>query len=352
MRVEDAPNEKWLGGASLERSSKGETMKEAIMMKAAIAVDVGGTYLKLGLIHEEGRILTSLSIPTPVGEGADEILHKISDGVKQIAASSSAEGVEILGVGLGIPGYVLKDRGLVTQAVNLHWRDYPAKEKLQRLIPYPVFMDNDANLAALGEMWKGAGVGAKEMIMVTLGTGVGGGILIHGEIVSGVNGIGGEIGHMPVRLDGERCNCGRFGCLETESSATAMRRKAVEALQQGRESLLRKVYEERGRVTPRDMAEAASVGDSLALEIFDSAAYSLAFALGALINSLNPERILIGGGVSAAGELLMNPLRKHLERFALPEALEVLTLEIAKLGNDAGMIGGGYLVFQSVKSLS
>lgn len=318
-------------------------------MEKAFAIDVGGTYLKIGLISEEGRIESSLSVPTPVEEGDDAVIRKIAEGIQQIAAAEAVGEGRIAGVGLGIPGYVVKKRGIVTQAVNLYWRNYPAKERLEALIPYPVWMDNDANLAALGEMWKGSGVGAKEMIMVTLGTGVGGGILIHGEIVSGVNGIGGEIGHITVRPGGERCNCGRRGCLETESSATAMRRIATVALEAGRESSLRRVWQEKGRITPRDLTIAANGGDDLALEVFDSAAYYLALALGSLVNTLNPEKILIGGGVSAAGEMILSPLKKHLEQFALPEALQVLSIEIAKLGNDAGMFGAAALVFASSK---
>lgn len=318
-------------------------------MRKAIAVDVGGTYLKMGLISEEGKILSSLSLPTPVEEGGDAIIRKVAEGVTTIVGPEAVQGEEIIGVGLGIPGYVVKKTGMVMQAVNLHWKNYPAKAKLEELLPYPVWMDNDANLAALGEMWKGAGIGTKEMIMVTLGTGVGGGILVHGEIVGGVNGVGGEIGHITVRPDGVRCNCGKYGCLETESSATAMKRKAAEAMEAGRESSLRKVWDEKGRITPRDLAVAASEGDSLALEIFDSGAYYLAFALGSLINTLNPEKILIGGGVSAAGDFIMNPLKKHLKQFALPEALEVLSIELAQLGNDAGMLGAAALVFSSAK---
>lgn len=315
-------------------------------MRKAVAIDLGGTTIKFGLVNEMGEILHRLELPTPVKEGGDAIVHAMADGVYKLLNQYGAHKDEILGVGLGAPGYLDKEAGVVMRAPNLGWYRYPVKQKMEELLGLPVLADNDANLAAVGEAWKGAGEGARNLIMVTLGTGVGGGIIINGEVISGTNGIGGEIGHMVVNPKGIQCGCGLTGCLETESSATAIKRKVATAIEQGASSSLASLWKKEGHVSAKAVAEAAMNGDELALKVLDEVAYYMAFGLGSLINALNPEKILLGGGVSGSGDLLIQPLHTHLKGFALPEALEVLVIDIATLGNDAGMIGAAGQVFR------
>lgn len=321
------------------------------MSGLAVAVDVGGTSIKFGLVDQEGAILERLTLPTPVGSGEDAVVDAIAKGIAALIEQSSIEDTRVLGVGIGSPGYLDKEAGMVMLAPNIGWSYYPLKEKLEERMKFPVWIDNDANLAAVGERWKGAGQLAKHMIMVTLGTGVGGGIIVNGEIVSGVNGVGGEIGHITVNPNGALCGCKKFGCLETESSATAIKRKALLAVEQGQETTLQHVYREKGEISPRDVAEAAKLGDAISVQIYNEASYYLALALSGLANSLNPEKILIGGGVERAGEVLYQPLRQYFSRFTLPEAVKAVSIEPARLGNDAGMIGAAYMVLSQVAQL-
>jgi glucokinase len=223
------------------------------------------------------------------------------------------------------------------------------KDVLEVETSLPVVVDNDANIAAIGEMWKGAGNGAKDLICVTLGTGVGGGIIANGQVVRGTNGAGGEIGHMTsIAEGGAPCNCGKTGCLETIASATGIARIAKEKLAKGETtSVLQQIYKENGKVTAKDVFDAAKANDELALEIVDYVTFHLGLALANLANGLNPEKIVIGGGVSKAGDILVKHVRTHFDRFAFPRVAEGATIAIATLGNDAGVIGGAWLVKQA-----
>lgn len=314
------------------------------MGKKVIAVDVGGTSIKLGLVNVSGGIDSRLELPTLVGIGEDAIVKQIADGIESMIHSQAVARHDILGVGLGVPGLLDPSTGIVTMAPNIGWTDYPAKSKLEKLIQLPVYVDNDANCAALGERWLGAGEMAENMIMVTIGTGVGGGIIVHGKVVSGKQGIGGEIGHITIKPDGQMCGCGKMGCLETEASATAIRRKAIMYLEQGNKSALQIHWEQQQQVTPRQVVEAAQADDPLAVLIFDQVACDLALVLSGLTHALHPEKIIIGGGISYTGAPLFNPLRKYFKRFTLRAANHEHLIVSAKLGNDAGMIGAAFNV--------
>lgn len=318
------------------------------MAQLAVAVDLGGTSIKLGLVTLQGDIIAKRAIPTPTKRGDDAIVHAIAQGVEELIATD-VQGASVLGIGIGVPGFLDYAKGIVTLAPNIDWHDYPAQAKLTQKLRMPVALENDANCAALGERWRGAGRGVQSLVLTTIGTGVGGGIVIDGRIVRGKDGIGGELGHITVRPDGLLCGCGKHGCLETEASATAIRRKAMERLRLGEASLLQHLWKQHGDITPRQVVEAAQAGDALATTVFTEVAHTLALVLSNIAHTLNPEKILIGGGISHAGEPLFTPLRHYFDRYTLATANYPHMLAPATLGNDAGMLGAAYALFQSME---
>ncbi|TRY24055.1 ROK family glucokinase [Brevibacillus sp. LEMMJ03] len=312
-----------------------------------VGVDVGGTAIKMALLDNDGAILAKTQEPTPVADGEDSVLQKVADMAMDMLRRHGFAKEQVAGIGVGIPGPIDTANGVVHQAVNLHWkRPVRLRDKLQALTGLPVAVDNDANTAALGEMWRGAGQGAKDLVLITLGTGVGGGVILHGKVVNGINGVGGEIGHITmVPEGGPVCNCGKTGCLETYASATAIIREGRKAAQEGTSPLLAEALARHGDVKAKDVLEAAKAGDAAALAIADQAAFYLGLALSHLAITLNPAKFVIGGGVAAAGEFLFSRVRESFRRF-VPFSYVVESTEIlpATLGNDAGVIGAGWLI--------
>ncbi|WP_449536973.1 ROK family glucokinase [Ferdinandcohnia sp. Marseille-Q9671] len=309
-----------------------------------IGIDLGGTTVKLAFITQEGDIVTKWEIPTD--KSGDKIIPDIAKAIDSKMSDLQLSKAQFVGVGMGAPGPVNFEEGIVYKTTNLGWKEmYPLQSELEEKIGLRAVVDNDANVAAIGEMWKGAGDGAKDLLCVTLGTGVGGGIISNGEVVRGTNGAGGEIGHITsIPEGGALCGCGKTGCIETIGSATGIARLAVEAIQeQLAPSILRDLFEERGNVTAKDVFEAARKEDELAQKVIDTVTYHLGLALSHIANGLNPEKIVVGGGVSKAGEHLLQPLRKQFKRFAFPRVGDAAEITIATLGNDAGVIGAAYL---------
>ncbi len=312
--------------------------------KWLVGVDVGGTSIKMAFIKENGHILDKWSVPT---NNADNGKYIIKDIVQALEKSLKRHGLtkgDLAGIGVGVPGPVNYRKGTIGKSVNIGWPDhYPVQANLQRECGLPVFIDNDANCAALGEMWKGSGNGARDLIFVTLGTGVGGGVIVGGKLVRGVNGAAGEIGHITsVPKGGYPCNCGKNGCLETIASARGIVRLASEK---------RKIYAETGKKTllperfsAKDVLDSARSGDPLCLAVVDEVSFYLGLALANMGNVLNPEKIILGGGVSAAGEILLEHVKTYFERFAFLTVNNSTELTLASLGNDAGVIGAAFLV--------
>jgi glucokinase len=317
-----------------------------------VGVDVGGTAIKMALLSTEGEILRKLEEPTPVAEGEDKVIEKIARMITDILNHANVSNEQVAGVGLGVPGPVDTATGVVLQAVNLHWTSTPLKQKLERLTGLLVKVENDANCAALGEMWRGAGLGAKDMIMVTLGTGVGGGVILNGKVISGINGVGGEIGHITLNPQGgPPCNCGKTGCLETYASATAIIREGTRLAESGRSPLLADVLAQHGQLRAKDVFDAAHAGDEAAIAVIDEAAFYLGLALANLVNVLDPAKIVIGGGVSAAGDFLFSRIRQAFVRFLTFSFLaDTCQIVPAMLGNDAGVIGAGKLIHEHIAS--
>ncbi|MGG1628753.1 ROK family glucokinase [Rossellomorea sp. NRS-1567] len=315
--------------------------------KWLVGVDLGGTTTKIAFLNKYGELLHKWEIPTDKSENGKNIIVDIAKAIDKKLEDLDQSKDKLVGIGMGAPGPVDMAKGIIYEAVNLGWdKNTPLKDLLEMESGLSAVIDNDANCAALGEMWKGAGDGAKDIVCVTLGTGVGGGVITNGDIVHGVKGAGGEIGHITVVPEGGfQCNCGKTGCLETVASATGVVRLANEKLDATtKASVLRGIRESHGTVSAKDIFDAAREQDELALEVIDQLAFYLGLSLANLGNALNPEKIVIGGGVSKAGEILLTPVVKYFKQFSFPTVRTSTNLSIATLGNDAGVIGAAWLV--------
>lgn len=315
------------------------------------AVDLGGTTIKMAFLKVDGEIINKWEIKTNLHEQGKYIVQDISIAIEEKLIEFGFSKQNLLGVGIGAPGPVDIETGIIYEAVNLHWDMYPVKEEMERRLSVPTFVDNDANVAAMGELWKGAGKGVKDLVCVTLGTGIGGGIITNGEVVHGIKGAGGEIGHITaIPVGGAPCNCGKTGCLETIASATGIARLALEKVKRSHtvNSRLHEEYQINGHLTAKQVFDAAKEKDTLALEIVEEISFHLGLALSNIANTLNPEKIVIGGGVSKAGNILIEKVTKYFEQYAFPRVRESTSISLAILGNDAGVIGAGWLVKSQV----
>ena len=306
------------------------------MEKYVFGVDIGGTTVKIGLFSVEGELLDKWEITTRTDDGGAYILSDIAKSIDEKLEEKGIAKDEVKGIGMGVPGPVRED-GTVIKCVNLGWGIFNAAEELSGLTGLPVKAGNDANMAALGEYWQGGGKDYNNVVMVTLGTGVGGGIILDGKMIAGVNGAGGEIGHMTIDLDeSDVCNCGKKGCLEQYASATGIVRLANRALQASdKPSKLREVK----YISAKEIFDAAKNGDNLALDLVEEHGRRLGYALANIACVIDPEVFVIGGGVSRAGDILLDATKKYFQEFAF-HACKTTQFELARLGNDAGMYGG------------
>ncbi|ADU29928.1 ROK family glucokinase [Evansella cellulosilytica] len=312
-----------------------------------VGVDIGGTTVKIALIDIEGTMKMKWEINTNTAEHGkyivSDIVHSVEEKLKENAISKD----NVIGIGLGAPGFIDVEKGLIFEAVNLGWKDFALKEKMEEAIHIPTFVDNDANLAAVGEMWQGAGEGAENLLCVTLGTGVGGGVIAGGEIIHGQSGMAGEIGHIATVLEnGAPCNCGKKGCLETVASATGIARLGTEAATVSTAGVLKDTLEANGALTAKDVFDAAKAGDTVAQNVVKEASHHLGLVLANLANALNPEKIVLGGGVSKAGDILVGEIKKYFTSYAIPKIGRETHIKIATLGNDAGVYGAAWLAKQ------
>lgn len=314
------------------------------MGKYCIGIDVGGTTVKLGIFEQTGTLLRKWEIPTRTEHNGCNILTDVAISIRRTLEEMGIHFNEVGGAGMGVPGPVARN-GFVPRCVNLGWGAcYPARDLSLMLDGLPVLCANDANIAALGEMWQGGGKGYTNMVAVTLGTGVGGGIIVNGEIVTGVTGAAGEIGHIHIE-DGETdiCGCGNRGCLEQYASATGVVRLAKRRLaQDDKPSVLRE-----GSLTAKTVFDAVKDGDEVAVEIAERFGSYLGKGLAAVANVVNPEVFVIGGGVSKAGEILMDFIEPELQKYVFPASRNV-KLALAQLGNDAGIYGAAGLILCEV----
>lgn len=305
------------------------------MKKYAFGVDIGGTTCKIGFFETSGKLLDKWEIKTNTEGNGESILSDVAKAVDNKLAQEGISKEEVQGVGIGVPGPV-KSNGVVNRCVNLGWGIVNVEEELTALTGLKVKVGNDANVAALGEMWQGGAKGCKDVVMVTLGTGVGGGIIVDGKVVAGFNGAGGEIGHITVSDEEiEPCNCGQYGCLEQYTSATGIVRVAKRKLAKtSDETSLRKFDE----LTAKDIFDEAKAGDAVALKLVDEVCGILGAALSNIACVVNPEVVVIGGGVSKAGAILIEAIQKHFMETSF-HACRDTNFALAGLGNDAGMYG-------------
>lgn len=316
------------------------------MTEVIIGIDIGGTAVKFGIIHNHGEILKKWEIPTNTSEAGKYIVDDIWDSLQKELRTEKVDRSNILGIGVGAPGFIDSETGFVFEAVNIGWKNVDLANQLKEKSGLPVFLENDANVAVLGENWQGAGNQVKNVLAVTLGTGVGGGIISNGSIVDGENGVAGEIGHVTIDPEGLPCNCGRRGCLETIASATGIVRQAMDLIAENPTSKLADFVQAHGTITTKDIFQLAKTGDSLSNRIIKNTADTLGMFIANMGVIVNPSKVLIGGGVSKAGDQLLNEIVTAFEKYALPRAAAVCEIKIAQLGNDAGIIGGAFLVKQ------
>ena len=319
--------------------------------KLAIGVDVGGTSVRVGLVNDRGQLLSKCSFLTKGASSRDAMLGKISETVKEllVEAKRSRRGT-VQGVGFGVPGPVDVERGFVYFFPNIPgWKNTPLRKLLEKKLRVPVFVDNDASAMAVGEFLFGAGRGSRNMIALTLGTGVGGGVVLGGKLFHGHAFSATEVGHITINENGPLCGCGNRGCLEVYVGNGYLVKEVKKRLDRGEKSVLKQWISQGQTLTPELVARAAQQKDAFSKKIWCETGEHLASGLAGLLNVLNPERVVIGGGVAGAGELLFKPLRDALGRKAFPIAAQSVKISPAKLGTDAGLIGAAALVFNSQK---
>lgn len=309
-----------------------------------IGIDLGGTNIVASVVDENYKIVSTSKTKTNIPRSAEEIFDDIAKISKEAVANAGLTMADIASIGLGTPGTVNTD-GVIEYANNLGFDHVPAKAMIiERLGDIPVYIENDANCAALGEAYAGCGNGAKNFVAITLGTGVGSGVIVGGKIVAGVNNAGGECGHMVIVVDGEPCTCGRHGCWEAYASATALIRQTKAAMDANPDSVMHELAKEEGKVSGRTAFDAMRRGDVAGIKVVEQYIKYVACGITNLVNALQPEVLCVGGGICAEGETLLRPLRRHVEseRYSIYSKVQTKIVK-AELGNDAGVIGAAIL---------
>ncbi|MCI6887362.1 MAG: ROK family glucokinase [Lachnospiraceae bacterium] len=312
------------------------------MSRKCIGIDVGGTTVKLGIFETDGTLLDKWEVPTRKEDGGKHILEDVAASIRHTLQENEIDMDDVVGAGMGVPGPVMPD-GYVEVCVNLGWHDRNPQRELSALLDgLPVKSGNDANVAALGEMWQGGGKGYTDIVMVTLGTGVGGGVIIDEKMIAGKHGLGGEIGHIHVRDDEtEHCNCGGVGCVEQIASATGIAREARRKMAASEAPSTMRSFGD--AITAKDVLDEAKAGDAMALEVVETVGHYLGLLLAQVALTVDPEMFVIGGGVSKAGQFLIDVIEKYYEHFT-PISSNKAKIGLAKLGNDAGIYGAARLV--------
>lgn len=316
-------------------------------MKYSIGIDLGGTDIKAGLLAADGKLSCRIIVPTRVDEGAKAIAARIAQTIYQvIEAAEKGEKKEIIGIGLGAPGLIIADSGIIHFSPNFPgWSDIPLLDYVNAELDdldLPLYIDNDVNVMVLGELHHGAGIGYENVVALTLGTGVGGGVVIDRKVYHGSWNTAGELGHTVVQPNGRKCGCGNHGCLEAYAGARHIVERTQQQIADGRKTCLDPEV-----LTPKQIAEAATSGDKLALDIFLETGKYIGIALTSIAHILNPQIAIIGGGIAAAGEnLLFQHIREEFKKRAMdiPGGMQIVP---AKLGNDAGLVGAAMLAYNN-----
>jgi glucokinase len=308
--------------------------------KCFVGVDLGGTNIKAGCITADAEILSKISVPTEGERGQEHVIGRICGAVDSVLEGAGRPRDLVGGVGIGFPGTLDIKAGVVRYPANIPGcRNIPVVQRVRERTGFPVLLENDANAAAYAEYWVGAARDAGSMVMLTLGTGVGGGIVIDGKVLHGNTDCAGELGHMIIEVNGRKCGCGKWGCLEAYASATSLVKRFAEAVQAGHLTVLADHFKTGGKVSARDIYEAAIGGDEVSCRLFRETGSYLGMGIVNIMHTLNPARIVLSGGMIAAGDLLMRPIREMVEARALSDAQRNCEVIFAALGEDAGLLG-------------
>ncbi|MBI3935204.1 MAG: ROK family protein [Acidobacteria bacterium] len=319
------------------------------MMRFAVGVDLGGTNLRIAAIEESGQLLDKVSVAVRALTHRDAVIDELCRAVRTLSARHAAGGT-FAGVGVGVPGLLYAETGTLRKSPNLPgWENFAVRDAIRSQVEVEVVLDNDANAAALGEKWLGAGREVSSLCLLTLGTGVGGGLVLDGKVWRGFLGMAGEVGHIAVAENGVQCGCGSWGCLETEASATAVVRNAKKLLTSGGSATLTEATKDGRALTAELVYHAAQAGDAACREIFESFGRFLGIGLAILVNTLNLPLYVIGGGVAEAWPLFSPAMFDQLRRRSYVFAEGSTRVELAKLGADAGLYGAAYLALQKSK---
>lgn len=309
-----------------------------------IGIDVGGTNVKIALVNDEGNIIYSNSIPTRAEMGYEYTINNMKEAIAELLKETKSDAKSIEGIGFGFPGQIDYKKGIVRLAPNIPgWVNVPIADIMEKEFGIPTRVDNDVRCAALGELNYGAGIGCENLVCITVGTGIGSGLIINGKLVRGASNAAGELGH--IKLDmygGPLCGCGDRGCLEAFASGPSIVAMAEEYIKGGKSTKYRELANP--DITPYIVSEAAKQGDPVAKRIFTIVGEYIGIGLASVVNLLNPEKIIIGGGVAAAGDLLMNPIKENLLKRAMPISGSAVEIVPAQLGNSAGVIGASLLI--------
>lgn len=309
-----------------------------------IGIDVGGTGIQMGVVDEKGQIIAKGAIVTRTDIPFEDQVKAMADCALETLEKSGHTLIELASIGLGIPGIADQKTGVVPFCTNLGWKNVPLRETFQKYINKPIFIDNDATVAGLAESVAGVSANTDSSVFLTLGTGVGAGIVIRGKVWSGFHGVGSEVGHMIMEIDGEPCSCGNRGCLERYTSATAIIRMAREAVAKHPDSLIMSLCGgDPSLINAKMVFDAAREGDEQGLKVFRRYARYLGQAIATIVNFFDPEVIVLGGGVSKAGKFLLDAVREEAPKYCIYKSMPISRIELAELGPDAGIIGAAML---------
>lgn len=314
------------------------------MQEAVLGVDLGGTHIYAGVADTQGKILNREAVSVQVQEGPARILEALIETARKAMDPAKTPGVEIRAIGVGIPGSLDTSAGICHFSPNFPgWRDIGISAPIQNALGLPTFILNDVRCATLGEQYFGAGKGFQNFVCLAIGTGIGGGLVLNGTLYIGASGGAGEVGHMCVLPDGPRCNCGSRGCMEAIAAGPAITARAQKAVQEGRSRLLAKASPDLAKLTPKDVANAALRGDTVAINILQESGRAIGIGIANLITVLNPQRVIVGGGVAQAGELLMEAIRKEVSSRVFMVAPSRYQIVATSLGPEAGLVGSATL---------
>jgi len=307
-----------------------------------IAIDLGGTNIRAALVDQNGKIIEKKDTSTITGQGHEIVIQQMCGLMWDVIKKSKVEHQEIIGIGIASPGPLDTKTGVIIDTPNLGWKNVHLKDAIEQEFHLPTYVDNDGNLAALGESWLGAGKGVNYLICLTLGTGIGGGIIINGELFHGSTDAAGELGHIIVEPDGLRCGCGNYGCLEAYASGPAIVKRTFLAMKAGKRTQL----EEAAEISPLVIYQAALKNDELANEIIKETGRYLGIGIISLVNVLNPQLVIIGGRVAQMDKILLKYIREDVTKRAFLEPGRRISIVLAQLGDDAGIIGAAKMILK------